>query len=245
VVILIYHRIGGASGSQVDLPAALFRRQMELLAAEGRVTTLERAVALLERPDGPPDDPVVITFDDGTADFADTALPVLVELGLPVTLYLATDFVERQRSFPDGGRPLSWAALADAVGSGLVTVGSHTHTHCLLDRAPLDQVGAELARSAGLIAERLRVEARHFAYPKAVAASSGAETLVRARFATAALAGTRPNRYGRTDLHRLARSPVQVSDGLGWFRRKAAGGLRLEGVVRDLANRRRYAGVTE
>ena len=47
---------------------------------------------------------------------------------------------------------------------------------------------------------------------------------------------------GRTDLHRLRRSPVQVGDGMRWFRRKAAGGMALEDDLRTLRNRRRYAG---
>jgi hypothetical protein len=67
---------------------------------------------------------------------------------------------------------------------------------------------------------------------------------VRARFASAAIAGTRPNRYGRTDPYRLHRSPVQVADGMRWFRRKVAGGMALEDDVRRLVNRLRYRGAT-
>jgi len=245
VVVLIYHRVGGESGSEVDAPLDLFRRQMEELAAGGRVATLDDAVTALRAPVPPARDPVVITFDDGTADFCDTAVPVLAELGLPATLYVATDFVERQRAFPGGARAASWSGLADAVATGLVTIGSHTDTHCLLDRTPTPQVEADLDRSIGLIGERLGVESRHFAYPKAVAPSTDADALVRARFVTAALGGTRPNPYGRTDLHRLARSPVQTSDGIRWFRRKLEGGMWFEAVAREALNRRRYAGATQ
>ncbi len=245
VVVLAYHRVGGASRSQVDLPLPIFRHQMELLAASGRATTLDRAVELLLEPSVPSHDPVVVTFDDGYADYADAALPVLVELGLPSTVYLATEFVDQQRPFAGAGAPLSWDALREAVSTGLVTVGSHTHTHALLDRVPLQQAEEELTRSTDLIAEHLQGEARHFAYPKALAPHGRVEEVVRARFVTAAVAGTRPNRYGRTDLHRLARSPVQVSDGVRWFERKLAGGLRLEGAIRELANRRRYLRATQ
>lgn len=55
-------------------------------------------------------------------------------------------------------------------------------------------------------------------------------------------AGTRANPYGRTDRQRLARSPVQTSDGMRWFERKLAGGMGLEDRMRQLRNRRRYAG---
>jgi hypothetical protein len=88
------------------------------------------------------------------------------------------------------------------------------------------------------------VRAAHFAYPKAVMGSAAADAAVRARFDSAAVAGTHANRYGATDPYRLARTPIQLSDGMRWFRRKVAGGMRFEDDVRRLVNRRRYAGAT-
>ena len=130
------------------------------------------------------------------------------------------------------------------MSTGLVGVGSHTHTHALLDRLPVGQIEGELDRSIDLIGERLGVPARHFAYPKAVMGSPAAHAAVRARFDSAAVAGTHGNRYGATDPYRLARSPIQVSDGMRWFRRKVAGGLGLEDTLRRALNRRRYAAST-
>ncbi len=245
VVVLIYHRVGTGTASEVDLPIDRFDEQMAWLARHRRPVGLDEALDLLERPEppaGPP--PVVVTFDDGTADFVDHALPVLARHRVPATLYLATDFAEQQRTFPPDGTPVTWSALADALTTGLVTVGSHTHTHALLDRLPADQVADELDRSVELIGEHLGVVADHFAYPKAVPGSPAAEDAVRARFRSAALAGTRPNPYGTTDPHRLARSPVQVSDHTTWFRRKAQGGMAVEDGLRRALNRRRYADAT-
>jgi peptidoglycan/xylan/chitin deacetylase (PgdA/CDA1 family) len=217
---------------------------MARLVAGPGVVDLDGALAAVAGPPPPEPGAVVITFDDGTADFVEEALPVLVRYRVPATLYLATDFVERARPFPGSGTPLSWSALADAVSTGLVTVGSHTHTHVLLDRLPAAAVDAELDRSITLIGERLGVECRHFAYPKALAPTPAADRAVRARFDSAALAGTRANPYGGTDPYRLARSPVQVDDGLAFFDRKVGGGMRLEDDLRRLVNRRRFAGAT-
>jgi peptidoglycan/xylan/chitin deacetylase (PgdA/CDA1 family) len=244
LVVLLYHRVGRRSTSRVDLPSGLFEEQMARLAAGPGVIDLDGALTALAGP--PPAEPgaVVVTFDDGTADFVEEALPILVRHRVRATLYLATDFVERGRPFPGSGAPLSWAALAEAVSTGLVTIGSHTDTHALLDRLPAAAVEAELDRSIALIGERLGVEARHFAYPKALAGTPAADRAVRARFASAALAGTRANPYGGTDPYRLARSPVQVDDGLAYFERKVVGGMRMEDDLRRLVNRRRFAGAT-
>jgi peptidoglycan/xylan/chitin deacetylase (PgdA/CDA1 family) len=242
LVVLIYHRVGRSTAVEVDLPTALFAEQMRYLALHAHVVTLSDGLAALR--ESTPEPMVAVTFDDGTADFAEIALPVMVEHGVPSTLYVATDFIDRAIPFPDDGVPISWSALGDAVATGLVDVGSHTHTHALLDRLPDAAVDAELDRSVALIGDRLGVPARHFAYPKAVMGSPAADRAVRARFDSAAVAGTRVNAYGHTDPYRLARSPIQVSDGMRWFRRKVAGGMRFEDDVRRLVNRKRYAGAT-
>ncbi len=229
VVVLIYHRVGRGSGLDVDLPLASFTAQIEHLARTGRVRSLDDALDVLEG-GAPPTagDPIVITFDDGTADFADTAYPVLSTFAIPATLYVATDFVDRGRDFPHDGTPLSWGSIRDLSTTGLVTVGSHTHTHALLDRLPPDDIDAELDRADALIAEHLGFRPDHFAYPKAVAGSTPADRAVRRRYRSGALAGTRPNRYGVTDPHRLCRSPIQNSDGMRFFHAKVAGGMRAE-----------------
>jgi peptidoglycan/xylan/chitin deacetylase (PgdA/CDA1 family) len=244
LVVLCYHRVGRRTTSRVDLPSGLFEEQMARLMAGRGVVDLDGALTALAGPAPAEPGAVVITFDDGTADFVEEALPILVRHRVPATLYVATDFVERGRPFPGSGTALSWSALADAVSTGLVTVGSHTDTHALLDRLPDAAVDGELDRSITLIGERLGVEARHFAYPKALAPTPAADRAVRARFASAALAGTRANPYGRTDPYRLARSPVQVDDGLDFFARKVVGGMRMEDDLRRLVNRRRLAGAT-
>jgi peptidoglycan/xylan/chitin deacetylase (PgdA/CDA1 family) len=224
----------------MEISLARFEEQMAQLADECRATTLDRALELLGSAAAPDRDPVVVTFVDGTADFAERALPVLERYGIPVVLYVATAFVEHQRPFSHDGVPLSWAALREIVATGHATVGSHTHTRALLDRAD-DRVADDLDQSIRLLRDRLGVEPRHFAYPKGVEASPIAAAAVRQRFASASLANVGVNRYGRTDPYRLARSPIQASDGMRWFNRKLHGGLALEGVVRRALNHRRYA----
>jgi peptidoglycan/xylan/chitin deacetylase (PgdA/CDA1 family) len=244
LVVLIYHRVGGRTAIEVDLPTGMFDEQLAYLTEHVTVVPLSEGLARLADPASPREPLVAVTFDDGTADFADEALPVIVRHAVPVTLYVATEFVEHGLPFPDDGRPVSWKALGDAASTGLVDVGSHTHTHALLDRLDPALVGDELDRSIALVGERIGTRPRHFAYPKAVAGSPAADLAVRARFASAALAGTRVNRYGATDPHRLARSPVQVSDGDRWFRSKVIGGMALEDTVRRVVNRARYASAT-
>jgi peptidoglycan/xylan/chitin deacetylase (PgdA/CDA1 family) len=262
VTILIYHRVGGGSDSAVDLDPEQFDAQLAHLAEHHRVLSLDAAVAELtagvsegwgsssrpavdegnDRASSPARRPVVITFDDGTPDFTDVVVPALVRHRLPATLFAATSFIDEGTDFPWGAPPAEWGALREAVATELVTIGSHTHTHGLLDRFDDGAIDDDLDRSIDLIGEHIGVRPRHFAYPKAVPGSAAAEIAVRRRFETAALARNRVNRPLRTDLHRLWRTPVKRSDAPELFAARAAGGLRLEGELRALAARARYRG---
>jgi len=243
VTVLIYHRVGGGSGSEVDLDVDAFRRQLEHLREHHQVVPLDAVPDLLASPSD--EGHVVVTFDDGTDDFCDHVVPALVEYEVPATLYAATHFIDSGEAFPWGAPPATWDGLRDAVATGLVTIGSHTHTHALLDRADPAEIGAELDRSIELIGAEIGVAPAHFAYPKALPGSDAAEAEVRKRFTTAALARSRVNEPGSTDLHRLWRTPIQRSDGFDFFVKKAAGGLRLEGELRNLVAKVKYRGATK
>ncbi len=114
--MLAYHRVGGRSTAQeIDLPADRFEAQMEIVAhGRRRARHRRRARRRCNRRTPAGVDRVVVTFDDGTADFVDVALPILVRHQMPATLYVATEFVDAGATFPDGGTPL-------VVGRGRAT----------------------------------------------------------------------------------------------------------------------------
>ena len=246
-VVLAYHRVGGRTSSPVDMPTSMFERQMAHLRALGSVLPIDvglrRLVADSARPGSAPrsfDGDIVLTFDDGTADFADEVMPHLLENDLPATIYVATSHVDDQVEFPGGAKPLSWNALRDCVSTGLVTVGAHTHTHALLDRCDPMTIDTELDICNDRIATELGIEPQHFAYPKAIAGNPYAERAVRRRYRSAAVAGTRTNRPGATNPWHLRRSPIQNADEWPGFLRKLEGGMRVEDDVRSLINTVRY-----
>jgi peptidoglycan/xylan/chitin deacetylase (PgdA/CDA1 family) len=245
VTVLSYHQVDGKRPGSVNISSTTFDAQMALLTSRSSGCApvgLDEAVDALGGGAPAGGHQVAVTFDDGTADFVEHALPVLVEHRVPVTLYLATAFVEDGRSFWDDGTVLSWAALRDALTTGVVSIGTHTHTHALLDRVDPQTAAREIETAVGLVEDRLGVSPAHFAYPKALAPARGApaDLAVRARVRSAAVAGGRVNRYSATDLWRLARSPVVAADDIDAFARKARGGLRLEGEVRERFDRIRY-----
>ncbi|MGH2454482.1 MAG: polysaccharide deacetylase family protein [bacterium] len=241
LTILNYHRVGGGTASQIDLPVELFEWQMDYVRRHCRVVPLDE---VLDAP-SPAGDAVAITFDDGYADLSEHAYPILWRFRLPATVYLATRFLEEGvlRPAGDGGRggeearPLSWAQAGELARSGLITVGGHTHAHPDLARADAAEVEADLDLADRLMVERLGVRPRHFAYPWG-RSSPTSQAAVARRYRTAAVAGVQKNPYDALDLMALRRVPIQRSDGRLFFRLKLGSYLVGEEWLRRRADER-------
>lgn len=102
MVILIYHRVLPEPDPLLpDLPdIARFGWQMRLLANYFHPLPLAEAAARLQAGDLPPRS-VCVTFDDGYRDNLECAVPVLEELGIPATVFVATGFLGDGMMFND------------------------------------------------------------------------------------------------------------------------------------------------
>lgn len=242
LVVLLYHRVGEGDRS-IDLPAERFARQLEYLSERAEVVGLAEGLARAADP-GLERDLVVLTFDDGTEDFHTHALPLLERYRMPAILYLSTGPVHEGMRFPSwaGGtvdaRAVSWTQVREAVATGLVVIGSHTHSHADLDRLAPPEVDDELRRSRELIEEHTGQACPDFAYPHALT-SGHAEEAVRRHYVTAAIGGWRTNRAGRIDPYRISRIPLSRADGDVFFRAKVRGRMRAEALLYRIGGTRR------
>jgi peptidoglycan/xylan/chitin deacetylase (PgdA/CDA1 family) len=173
IPILLYHSISaepeGWIAPYAVTPAA-FALHVDLIAASGRtaMTVSGLCDVLAGRRTPLPERPIVITFDDGFADFAYAAM-VLATRRLPSTLYVTTGALGgRGLRSPDMAIPpaamLDWSQLAELTEMG-VEVGGHTHTHPQLDTMRNDAVADEIRRSKELLEDTLGREVPSFAYP--------------------------------------------------------------------------------
>jgi peptidoglycan/xylan/chitin deacetylase (PgdA/CDA1 family) len=225
--VLIYHRVGGGSGDELDVSLPEFERQVDELDAH-LVLPLGDAVERLQRGLSSPS--VVLTFDDGFRDLYENAWPMLRERSLPFTLYLATAYVGGTMSWPGStaqdrsAEGVTWEQVREMVASGLCTIGNHTHNHVPPERLSED----ELDLCTAYVEELIGVTPEHFAYPWGRPAPP-ADPFLRARFRSAATGVVGRNLPG-DDLLRLRRVPVRGSDPIDFYRAKLTGSLRAERV---------------
>lgn len=172
VPILLYHSVSDDPPPWIApfaLAPAAFGRHLELIRASGRTAlTVTDYATKLGDPATLPERPVLITFDDGLADFREKALPALQRAGLPVTLFVTTGFIEGLPAASGITRPagpwLDAPALRDLRDQG-VELGAHSHSHPQLDTLSHRAARAELERSKEILEELLGAPVPTFAYP--------------------------------------------------------------------------------
>jgi peptidoglycan/xylan/chitin deacetylase (PgdA/CDA1 family) len=238
VPVLMYHSIGGADRLAVRPEA--FAEQLAYLRDAG-YTALPFGAR-----DRPVARPVVITFDDGYADFHEYALPVLDRFGFAATVFVTTGWLRDAGPYAAGRPPgpmLTWAQTAEAAATG-IEIGAHGHSHAQLDQLGTRALREELRRSRDLLGERLGRPVRAMAYPYGYSSARVRHEVLACGY-TAACAVA--NAVATTGHDRLAvpRLTVRASTSLAGFARALDGrGFRTDHALTKgyaVVRRSRYA----
>ena len=108
-VVLVYHRIGERSLDpwHLMIDPEIFAGQIETLARDWTPISLSELVEGVGRRQLP-ERAVAVTFDDGYADNLEVAAPIMLEHGIPATLFVAAELI-------DAGGPPWWDELASLL----------------------------------------------------------------------------------------------------------------------------------
>ena len=142
VNVLMYHAISDAPGP-TNIDPATFRGQMDALAARGyEAVPLSDLAAWHEGSAVLPARAAVITFDDGFADFAKQAAPILLARGWGATVFLPTGRLGGKEDWAGADKParplMTWAQVEDLAARG-IDFGGHSVSHAdLTQLGPVD-----------------------------------------------------------------------------------------------------------
>lgn len=213
IPILMYHSIAEEATPKFKpftVSPMLFAEHMAYLHGNGytpltvtQFVTRREVVATL------PERPVVITFDDGFADFFTNALPVLQQHNFSATMYIPTAYVSSTSRWMEqdgeGNRPLlSWQQIQELDASG-IECGTHSHTHPQLDLLSRLQANEEVTISKRILEEHLERPVTSFAYPHGYYTAETQRLLRKAGYTSActvkyAMSTTETNAFALTRL---------------------------------------------
>jgi peptidoglycan/xylan/chitin deacetylase (PgdA/CDA1 family) len=167
--ILTYHGISGSSRFNCISPE-LFRRHLVWLREHYRVVPLSDLVLSLTDEAQNADHLVSISFDDGYANFAECALPLLEEYGFHSTVFVPSGKVGYYNDWDEGAQgfeklPLLTYEQMVRLPEKLVEIGSHGISHRRLDLLSADTAGRELLESRRDLEEGTGRQVRFFSFP--------------------------------------------------------------------------------
>jgi len=174
MLILTYHSID-ESGSVISTAPSTFKQQMLFLKRSGhRCISLRELCRAWEAGEDNLSRSVVLTFDDGYANFKLHAVPVLESCGFSATVFIVAGHAGAYNNWP-GQLPivphlplLGWGDLRQLAREGF-EIGGHSLTHQALSGASKDALDREVRVSKDIIGQRIGCPVESFAYPYGIA----------------------------------------------------------------------------
>jgi peptidoglycan/xylan/chitin deacetylase (PgdA/CDA1 family) len=232
----MYHSVSArppGSTRRLSVHPDQFDAQLDLLRLQGfRTVTFGELGEALRTGAALPERTVVLTFDDGYADFQEHAVPALEERGMRATVFVTTGWLA-DAGPRAAGRPLdrmlTGSQLRQAAGAGM-EIGAHSHSHPALDQVPAAALRQELETSRSLLESDIGGPVRSLAYPFGYSSPEVRQAAAAAGYRSAAAVGNTLI-GGRPDLYALPRLTVRRSTSMRTFDRLA----RSEGIGRAYA----------
>ena len=226
-IILMYHIVDDprdTSEEKYCCSVKNFERQMRYLRqSEFSPVSLDSYISSLRNNLPMPDNPIIITFDDGFEDFYRNAFPVAQKHDIPLTLFMVAKGIGGTNTWMHNrGKPkrklLDQNDLLTCAKSG-VTIGSHTLSHPRLTEIDYETANNEISLSKIHLQDVLQQEVRHFAYPYGIYDPIHFEIIAEAGYESACSTQSGFNR-NNINLFELRRIEVYGSDSLWHFKQK-------------------------
>ncbi len=168
VPVLTFHSISAEPGPTSIAPET-FRMQMDVLSECGvTAMTCEQFVEWHRGATRNASRRVLITFDDGFADFATAAHPVLRDRGFASMVFVPTGKLDFREDWRGANSPprqlLDWSSVRELATAG-VEFGGHGVAHADLTRVPPPVRRHEIERCARELEQQLGRPVRAFAAP--------------------------------------------------------------------------------
>lgn len=192
--ILVYHSFSKEKDDKPGVGINNFEQHIKYMRKNYHIDSLRNIIDSLKTGKRIKYNTIAITIDDGYLDNFKVAYPIIKKYGVPVTIFIATGYIENEeprhsngqkdslvaeindlerckRDFYDsdvirmGGRKMmKWSQVIELAKNG-IEIGSHTVYHPILTKVPVEAARREIEISKKEIEERVKKRVRFFAFP--------------------------------------------------------------------------------
>ena len=159
VPILNYHRVSDSDTNPATLKISDFEAQIKYLVDSGyHVISPDDLLDAWVSGKTLPDNPVILTFDDGHEDIYRNVFPILQKYNMRATVFIVTDHIGMKNY-------LTWDEARALQNGGFIDFESHTMTGKDLTTLRGDKLWNEIYGSKQAIEWALKKPAKFIAYP--------------------------------------------------------------------------------
>lgn len=160
VPILIYQRVNDTDKNSATLTVAEFEEQLKYLIDSGyHVIMPDDLLNAWETGKTLPENPIVLTFDDGHEDIYKNVFPILQKYNVRATVFIVTDHIGMEDY-------LTWDEVRALQAGGFIDFESHTKSYKNLATLKKDKLWNEIYGSKQAIEWALKKPAKFIAYPE-------------------------------------------------------------------------------
>ncbi len=159
VLVLNYHKVDNMNISLSVLPEDFDEQMSYLKKHDYHTITPAELYDSLEGNAELPENPVLITFDDGYRDNYDNAYPILQKYGFKGTIFVITSFLGKYPNY------ITWDQAREMEEDGTISIQSHTVDHKSMTDLSDEQLRTELVDSKKQAEKELGHPVDFMAYP--------------------------------------------------------------------------------
>jgi len=168
IPILLFHAVTDRPGPDLatwSVTPERFRQHLDCLRDEGRTPlTVSGFAAAITGGQQLPERPVVVSFDDGYADFVPAAEEMAAR-GMVSTMYVTTGHLVGSPTVGMPSAPMLTAEQLAPLETLGVEIGAHSHHHYHVDVAPRSVALDEIRRPKVILEDLLGHPVASYAYP--------------------------------------------------------------------------------
>ncbi len=214
-VFFVYFHIGEDQYPGANIQMERFREHvLEMKTAGYNVLPLGEIVSALENGTPLPQHTIGITLEGAYRSSFENAVPLLLEAGLPFTIFLAPERIDRDSDFY-----MNWREVKKLARNNLVTIGAMAYSYDHLIRMEENAQRQQLTRAIARFQEELGATPEFFAWPHGEYTAALQETLPELGFRAGFGQQSGVAAHGSSDMTSLPRfSMTDQYGGLDRFR---------------------------